>query len=283
MSEKKRRFRSSLGALRTIQFIAILVVIGGIANVLFLARNLQNAISLGRALQDVQVAEYQLLTMQIIERSYLLFDAEEYDSLEQEFDIQAQDLNDTINLLGTSFPDTADQLEDYGVEIVNDFEARVAGENDVNTLASTLLREQDIDVTVESIADDFLLAFNEAIEMGLKARILATQVGLIILASFPLLALAAFISISKVTLPILQLSNAASAIGGNHYHSGVLKDSLKRRNSIGELARAVDQLAVTLAEREAALQAEADAIEIKISETRDRRLREAQTMGTEAD
>ncbi len=279
MGERKRRYRSSLAALGFIQFIAVLIVIGGVGNVLFLAFTLQDAIIVARTLQNIQSAEYSLLSMQISERAFLLFEEKNQPDIIAAFEEQEQLLADTLLDIDFYYPDVADELAVFAEQTRADFNARVEGDNNVQALDTNLRRELAIDQAAATLAEEFLLLFEEAIEGGLFVRVVVTQISVLILTLFPLLALASFIAISRVTEPILRLSNAASAIGGNHYEADLLADVTPKRSSIGELATAVGRLGVLLAEREAALRDEAVQLEEQIVQTRERRLREAQQMG----
>lgn len=274
----KRRYRSSLGALRIVQLLATLTVIGGVANVLLFGRVLATATETERTLQNIQIVEYHLLSMQVAERAYILFDAEQHADITETFEQQVANFNDIIVEIAAFDAESAALLSESADVIRNDFDERVAGNNADQTIGEELLRELEIDQQIDDLADAYLARFEETLEFGLERRVLATNIGLVVLMLFPLLALWAFISISKITQPILLLANAASAIGGKRYKAGMLADLRARKNSVGELARSLEQLAGTLAEREQHLREEAEALENQISDVRDRKLAAAKKL-----
>lgn len=89
---------------------------------------------------------------------------------------------------------------------------------------------------------------------------------------FPLLAVVGFLLASRFTQPLLQIDNSVMAVGGNHYRSALMEDTLRRRDSLGRLAKSVDSMANALKARDAALEKEVDDLRERLQEIRRRKL-----------
>ncbi len=101
----------------------------------------------------------------------------------------------------------------------------------------------------------------------------ATRNGVISLMLLPFLAIWAFARASRLTQPVLTLTQSAIAIAGNQYRSELLEEVLDRRDGLGQLARAVEHLAKTSTAREAAFEAEIAALREQLHETRRRKFK----------
>jgi hypothetical protein len=99
----------------------------------------------------------------------------------------------------------------------------------------------------------------------------AVKVSVACLILMPFLALWAFGESSRITQPILTLTNAVVAIEGNRFRPDLLADLAGRRDLLGRLAHDLEDLADTLSEREEILQQEVDDLREQLHETRRRR------------
>jgi nitrate/nitrite-specific signal transduction histidine kinase len=88
-----------------------------------------------------------------------------------------------------------------------------------------------------------------------------------------LLGLWGYTAVSGVTQPLLVLTNAIIAIGGDQYRPELVADLKKRRNRARKLAQALDRLAQTLQNRDAALKQEVDDLRQQLFESRRKRLK----------
>ena len=88
-----------------------------------------------------------------------------------------------------------------------------------------------------------------------------------------LLALAGYSAIAQVTRPVVELTNAVIAIGGDRYRPEILGRLLKRRGPAGRMARALDAFARAIDARDAARKGEIDALRKELYASRRRRLK----------
>jgi len=87
------------------------------------------------------------------------------------------------------------------------------------------------------------------------------------------LALAGFQLIAAAVRPLGTLRNAITAIAGDQYRPEMLSDLLKARGPAGKLARALDQLASAVQQRDSGLKAETERLRQALYESRRRRLK----------
>jgi methyl-accepting chemotaxis protein len=133
-----------------------------------------------------------------------------------------------------------------------------------NDALNTALR--DLIILVEQDRQDALRAFPEDANIGVTF----TAIGL---ALTLLLALVGYILLASYTRPLGRLRNAICAIGGNRYRQDLLGSLYKKGGSAGRLARALDELAVGLRQRNAGLEKEIDRLRQELFESRRRRLK----------
>ena len=99
----------------------------------------------------------------------------------------------------------------------------------------------------------------------------AIRTGVISLILLPFLAIWAFGLASRITQPILTLTQGATAIAGDHFRPEVLDEIDDRHDRLGQLARALEHLAQTSQTREAELEAEIGSLREQLHETRRRK------------
>ncbi|MBN1138608.1 MAG: hypothetical protein JXM73_18625 [Anaerolineae bacterium] len=95
----------------------------------------------------------------------------------------------------------------------------------------------------------------------------------IALVAMLLLALVGYHAIARLTRPVVDLTNAVIAIGGDRYRSGLVDSLLKRGGPAGGFARALDAFAGALDARDEALKQEIDDLREELYESRRRRLK----------
>lgn len=93
--------------------------------------------------------------------------------------------------------------------------------------------------------------------------------GLVIL---PFLAVWAFIYASRLTHPILSLTNAVLAISGNQFKPDMLADMIERQDSLGKYAQILLRLAQDIHRRQEILQREELDLHTQLSQLRRRKL-----------
>ena len=88
-----------------------------------------------------------------------------------------------------------------------------------------------------------------------------------------LLALVGYRSITLLTEPVVDLTNAVIAIGGDQYRPELLGRMLKQGGPPGRFARALDAFAQAIERRDASLKQEIDGLREQLYESRRRRLK----------
>jgi hypothetical protein len=88
-----------------------------------------------------------------------------------------------------------------------------------------------------------------------------------------LLALAGYRAIAQLTQPVVDLTNAVIAVGGDQYRSELLGKLLKGSGPPGRFARALDAFAHAIDRRDASLKQEIDSLRQQLYESRRRRLK----------
>jgi len=110
----------------------------------------------------------------------------------------------------------------------------------------------------------------QTLEADLQSAIRSGVISLMIL---PFLAIWAFALASRITQPVLTLSQAATAIAGDRFRPEVLDEILDRRDGLGQLAHALEHLADTAKSRESALETEIADLREQLHETRRRKFK----------
>ncbi len=110
----------------------------------------------------------------------------------------------------------------------------------------------------------------QTLEADLQSAIRSGAISLMLL---PFLAIWAFALASRVTQPVLTLSQAATAIAGDRFRPEVLDEILDRRDRLGQLAHALEHLADTAKSRESALETEIADLREQLHETRRRKFK----------
>ncbi|MFN2166841.1 MAG: hypothetical protein ACK2U9_11345 [Anaerolineae bacterium] len=113
---------------------------------------------------------------------------------------------------------------------------------------------------------DAALLFPEDIAFALRGASIALVVML-------LLALAGYRAISQLTQPVMDLTNAVIAIGGDRYRPELLGNLLKKSGPAGRFARALDAFAWAIDDRDASLKTEIADLREQLYESRRRRLK----------
>jgi nitrate/nitrite-specific signal transduction histidine kinase len=125
---------------------------------------------------------------------------------------------------------------------------------------------------MEGLVFDAQASLNAARSSLDEVRQVALWVTITVLVLFPLLAVWAYFLASRFTEPLLQIDNAVMAAGGKTYRESLVAGALRRRDGIGQLARAVDSMAQSLGAQNAALEQEIAQSRQQLSDTHRRKL-----------
>jgi len=201
--------------------------------------------------------EYLLLQQELVERAYLLHG--ESENIE-EFARLGEELEQKIALFSqiAISKSKVDTLNDDKHRLEEGFTKLItlskAGQLDLEVIDQVLLAEEGIDQQLEDMVFEAEVAMEEeAITVGVQNQ-RATMMGLIGLILFPMLAVWAFLVASRITQPLLTLTNAVVAASGGHYREDLLGETLDRHDGLGKLARAVHLMATAVSEREQQLE-----------------------------
>jgi methyl-accepting chemotaxis protein len=131
----------------------------------------------------------------------------------------------------------------------------------------TAAMDNQFDALIFDAEIAIMRAVQEGIE-GVQWAILAAAISLILL---PILAVWAFVVASRITQPILTLTNAVVAIAGDQFRPEHLRDVSDRNDDLGRLSQALEQLAETTKNREQALRQEMRELREQLYEARRRK------------
>lgn len=221
--------------------------------------------------------EYYLLEEELAERKFLSHEgspqaAQDFEAAGDQAKILIEELSKVIDdplEISLLQKDRATVQQDFE-EIASTFEEGQAVE--AEHLDQVLREEGELNQQLDDLVFDAEVALDEQVALSSRAIQRAILIGLIGLILFPLLAVWAFLIASRITQPLLSLSNAVMAAGGGHYRDELLDEVLDRRDSLGRLARAVDEMAEALHGRERAQQEEIDRLRKQLHETQRHKL-----------
>ena len=111
---------------------------------------------------------------------------------------------------------------------------------------------------------------SQAFPQDISTAIWGTGFALI---SLLLMALWGFRAINQLLQPVVDLTNAVVAIGGDQYHPNLLAKILSQGSPVGRFARDLDKFAKTIEQRDAALKQEVASLRQQFYEARRRRLK----------
>lgn len=278
----------SLGAFGIILLICVIIIVGSTLAFLNVWSNSIYSETIKLTILEDKVKYY--VASQMIEENYLVYSEGEY----------AEESIATFNEARDEVNAALDELQAQEMHTLSDREIALVEEisaaqqdyaqtfNDiVNTLAAPNWSWDDI-TALQTVADEQanvmrgalqnLIAVIEAarqeatqaLETNLQSAIRGGVISLMIL---PFLAIWAFALASRVTQPVLTLTQAATAIAGDHFRPDVLEEILDRRDGLGQLARAMHHLASTSEAHETALEAEIADLREQLHETRRRKFK----------
>jgi CHASE3 domain sensor protein len=228
--------------------------------------------------EDTQVA---LLEQEIMEKAYLLTGTQSY------LDEHARQQQIADDHLAQAARSNVSELEQASIGRLTD--ARNAYESTFDQVVAAYKRGDKaeairlcIEVSVGRLAQaqtevESLMFMGETdlrqrveeVDSTIRRATLVSVIGLI---AFPILGVWAFIISTQSTLPFLAIQNAAIAIAGKNYRPELLDNVVDSPGGLGLMARNLKQTADKLATRQAALQAEVDALTEELQEIRRRRL-----------
>jgi nitrate/nitrite-specific signal transduction histidine kinase len=150
--------------------------------------------------------------------------------------------------------------------------AAAAGEASTDLVETMSDDEHAINADMDALVFDARAALTRARGDLNWAREIALAIAITVLVLFPLLAVWAYFLASRFTEPMLQIDNAVMAAGGKTYRESLVAGALRRRDGIGQLARAVDSMAQSLGAQNAALEQEIAQSRQQLNDTRRRKL-----------
>jgi hypothetical protein len=286
---KQIRAMLMLGPFGLMLLVAMVLIGIAIASVFRVTDSLDTVYILAEQRLGYQYAESDLLEMETLSRQSILAELQNEPETQTRLAEQHQVIEQRLNTRLT-------ELEILGylprhTEIVREIGRRrdLITENFTNTQKA--VENEDFEYDTLDARLDVLLNSERPVNDETRALILSTEAELnselqqlewdksffvwVVLATlmvFPLLAVWAFVLASGFTQPLLQIVNAVMAVGGDHYRPSLLEGILKRRDSLGNLANAVDRMAMALNQRDAALVQEVAGLRRQVQEIRRARL-----------
>jgi hypothetical protein len=205
-----------------------------------------------------------LTEMQYESRVYLVSEGDYGDELNafvaeinDEIEQRLQELEEfgTVYVADDPTPLQVNALRDEVLTIVNGLTALETVEQEVLTAA--VFDETRINDDMTLIVNDATTRFETAYFDLNDIRWLSVLTATFAMAVFPFLGLAVFISASRLTQPLLTLTNTMITIAGYRYRPELLAKLQKKRGIVGQLAATVDEMARAVQQRRQTLEAEA--------------------------
>lgn len=243
--------------------------------------------------------EYYFIETELTERLYVLYQDEayldnfEYSDSELEYNIANylytvltnEIFKGSAELLGEFFEENIDEIESFEVlEELNESWIQIrknsnnivtsvdSGEMTIEKLNQIILEENELDELLRNMVFESEIVKRIAVEKGVN---LVERSSLIVIGGmilFPFLSIWAYFIASRLTNPLLGITNAIMAAGGSHYNSDMLEETIHRPDGIGELSQAVDAMVAAAEERENHLKAELLELTAELREDRKHKL-----------
>lgn len=148
---------------------------------------------------------------------------------------------------------------------------------DVDAALEGIVAIQEENDELQSMLDALIASFDadrlEAAQVfpeDVSFAILGVSIGLV---AMLILALWGYRAIARLTQPVVDLTNAVIAIGGDQYRPELLGKTLKQGGPPGRFARALDAFAQAIERRDASLKQEIERLREQLYESRRRRLK----------
>lgn len=289
--QRIKRFFSGIKALGAFGLILIICVGLVIASTLGFMSVLGDTIdiyseSMKLILLEDTVSYYAV--NQVIEENYYVYTEGEYGEESLEFfdearteinaalaELQDEDyhiLSDREMALVGDISDAQQAYEEAFEDIKRTFSTSGWAWEDVEALQATTQQQTDtllgalreLIYEVETTRQTALQTLSDNLQGAIRT-------GVISLILLPFLAIWAFGLASRITQPVLTLTQAATAITGDHFRPEILDELHDRRDGLGRLARVLETLGNAAEAREAALEAEIAGLREQLHETRRRK------------
>lgn len=253
--------------------------------------NLLNTVQIGaqseeldrlfRTVREYYQAQDLLQKMDLAEKSFI---AQGYDSYLDDFDNYSAQMETFIRqaLIKANTPaekNTLVALQEGLRRHVANFQAVVPAvyEEDwdsVNAQQEVLFEEiYSLNGKIITMLEDSYTTFDDTDTLQTIAQLGALLVSSVALIFFVILAIVAAIVLnSQVNRPVQQLTEAVTAIETGQFDPAALQKLTGRQEEIGQLSRAVVNMAAAIQQREQALQQQAEDIRAKIRQREENRL-----------
>ncbi len=237
--------------------------------------------SLFRKVRNYYKAQNLLQQMDLAEKSFV---AQGYDSYVDDFDNYSTQMEvfirqALIEAESATEKNTLVALQKTLQTHVDNFRAIVPAvyEEDWDTVEQqqgTLYEEiYDLNEQINAILEESYTVFDDTDTMQTITQFGAILVSGVALIFFVILALvAALVLNSQVNRPVQQLTEAITAIETGQFDPATLQKLTGRQEEIGQLSRAVVDMAAAIQQREQTLQQQADEIRAKIRQREEKRL-----------
>jgi methyl-accepting chemotaxis protein len=253
--------------------------------------NLLNTVQIGaqsevldrlfRTVREYYQAQDLLQKMDLAEKSFI---AQGYDSYVDDFDNYSAQMETFIRqaLIKASSPaekNTLVALQEGLRRHVANFQAIIPAvyEEDwdsVNAQQEVLFEEiYSLNGKINTMLEESYTTFDDTDTLQTLAQMGAFLVSSVALIFFVILALVAAIVLnSQVNRPVQQLTEAVAAIEARQFDPATLQKLTGRQEEIGQLSRALVDMAAAIRQREQTLQQQADEIRAKIRQREENRL-----------
>jgi methyl-accepting chemotaxis protein len=232
-------------------------------------------------LMDIEMLEVTFIREFLAEKNYILTGDEKYITEFEGYKAQtAEFLNDARNYSAAGWEkvaldNLAEETQSYNDNFDQIVEQYRAGNREEAIRLSTEVSNKKLERVNEQVEDmvfhgeTVLQSEVEEVDREIRTSIFTGVFGLIL---FPVLAVWAFVISTRMTMPFLTLTNAASAIAGNRFRPELLGNLTERQDGLGLLARSLEKTAYQMQARHSTMQLEVEQLADQLQDTKARRL-----------
>lgn len=226
--------------------------------ILEMQRDMERLVKEANEIADVEEVQVYLLQEQIAISGYRLTGSEKYitayernktlaeQNLRRAFiDAQTSEQRDKLNLLDQEIEQYNQAFDDVvKIHDTGDIENAIEATNEIADEEEA--RVQRMHEQVERFVFEAKLDLEEQLHLSDQRTKTAVTVGVIGMLLFSLLAVVASIVTNQVAEPIAHLTNAVVAFENNTYEPTLLDSYIKRREEVGKLARAFNNMVFSI-------------------------------------
>jgi methyl-accepting chemotaxis protein len=289
-SEEEKRMRRISQGLTVLNLIQVFVLII-LLSIGVIAWSLVNIFRADQVTKDMRRESQELIEIEqmevtfiqefLAEKNFLLTGDEKYIAEYEAYKAETAHYLAEARTYGSpgweqvALDNLAEETKSYNDNFAQIIEQYRAGNHEEAIRLSNEVSSEKLERVHEQVEDmvyhgeTVLQSEVEEVDQEIRTSIFTGVFGLIL---FPVLAVWAFVVSSRMTMPFLTLTNAASAIAGNRFRPELLGSLMERQDGLGLLARSLEKTAYQVQARQSTMQVEVEQLANQLQEKKVRRL-----------